>query len=116
SAAQIRALAQEFEIGAHTLDHVVLTHAPDRRAWNEITGAKCWLEDIIGAPCTLFCPPSGRYASRHLRMIDQAGYHAVRTVELMSFDWPRRRGNLLLMPTTVQAWAHDSRTYVQNAT
>jgi len=115
SAPQIRDLAHTFEVGAHTLDHVVLTNTPDGRAWDEITGAKHWLEDVAGVPCTLFCPPRGRYTNRHLQMMDRAGYHAVRTVELMSVDWPRRKGNLLVMPTTLQAWAHDTRSYVQNA-
>ena len=114
SAAQIRELSQTFEVGAHTLGHVVLTRANDRRAREEIFGARKWLEDITGKPCLLFCPPGGRYAARHLRMIEQAGYCAVRTVELLSLDWPRQKGALLSMPTSVQAWSHDARSYLQN--
>ncbi|MEW6450488.1 MAG: polysaccharide deacetylase family protein [Pseudomonadota bacterium] len=114
SAAQIRELSQTFEVGAHTLSHVVLTQAHDRRAHEEIFGARKWLEDITGKPCSLFCPPSGRYSGRHLRMIEQAGYRAVRTVELLSLDWPRQEGALLSMPTSVQAWSHSTRSYLQN--
>jgi len=114
SAAQIRELAQAFEVGAHTLDHVVLTRVRDQQARQEIFGAKKWLEDVTGMPCPLFCPPGGRYAERHLRMIEQAGYRAFRTVELLSLDWPRHDGALLSMPTSVQAWTHDARSYLQN--
>jgi hypothetical protein len=115
SAAQIRDLSEAFEIGAHTLGHVVLTRIGDRQARDEIRRAKDWLEDITGKPCLLFCPPGGRYAKRHQRMAERAGYRAIRSVELLSLDWPRRAGELLVMPTSVQAWAHDARSYVQNA-
>jgi hypothetical protein len=114
SAAQIRELSQTFEVGAHTLGHVVLTRARDEQARQEISGAKKWLEDVTGKPCLLFCPPGGRYAKRHLRMVEQAGYRAIRTVELLSLDWPRLGGALLSMPTSVQAWSHGSRSYLQN--
>jgi hypothetical protein len=113
--AQIRELSNVFDVGAHTLGHVVLTRTSDRQAYLEIAGAKHWIEDVTGRPCPLFCPPGGRYAERHLRMIERAGYRAIRTVELLSLDWPRRAGALLAMPTTVQAWSHDARSYVQNA-
>jgi hypothetical protein len=113
--AQIRELSDVFDIGAHTLGHVVLTRTCDRQAYLEIAGAKHWIEDVTGRPCSLFCPPGGRYAKRHLRMIERAGYRAIRTVELLSLDWPRRDGALLAMPTSIQAWPHDARSYVQNA-
>lgn len=111
----LRQLGLAFEIGAHTLSHTVLTGAPDRIAWQEISGSKCWIEDVIGTPCPMFCPPRGRFSRIHLEMINWAGYRAVRTVELLSLDWPRRHGQLLLMPTTVQAWSHDALSYVGNA-
>jgi hypothetical protein len=115
SAPQIRDLAQVFEVGAHTLGHVILTRTRDRQACREIFGAKRWLEDVTGQPCSLFCPPGGRYGARHLRMIEHAGYSAIRTVEFLSLDWPRRTGALLSMPTSIQAWPHDARSYLQNA-
>jgi hypothetical protein len=113
--AQIRELSETFEVGAHTLRHVILTRVDDGRAWQEIYGSKRWLEDITGKPCPLFCPPSGRYAKRHLRMAERAGFQGVRTVELLSLDWPRRTGALFSLPTSVQVWPHGARSYVQNA-
>jgi hypothetical protein len=115
TAVQIRQLSRTFEIGAHTLGHILLTRTSDQNARQEILGGKQWLEDVTGKPCSLFCPPGGRYGKRHLPMIERAGYSGLRTVELLSFDWPRRLGSLLSMPTTVQGWPHDGRSYLQNA-
>src|SRR5467141_345594 len=48
--AQIRELNAAFELGAHTLHHVVLTGATRQEAWQEIAGSKSWLEDNAGSP------------------------------------------------------------------
>lgn len=115
AAADIRTLAAGFELGAHTLNHIVLTEATEQQAREQITGSKSWLEDITGAPCFLFCPPKGRYAARHLRMIQAAGFLGIRNCELVSLDLPRRELGVLVMPTTIQAYPHRFRTYARNA-
>lgn len=104
SGQQIRDLSQSFEIGAHTLGHVVLTEVTAERARREIVDSKQWIEDVVGAPCSMFCPPKGRYGHRHARMVRQAGYLGMRSTELVSLDFPRLRDGLFLMPTTVQAF------------
>src|SRR4030081_1623482 len=104
TAAHIRKLSAAFELGAHTLHHVVLTGTTEQKAWQEIAGSKSWLEDNIGSPCLLFCPPKGRYAGRHLEMIRRAGYLGLRSSELLSLDSTRRHAGLLVMPTTLQAY------------
>lgn len=113
--AQIRKLSPAFEIGAHTLNHVVLTNATEQQAWLEISGSKSWLEDTTGSPCLLFCPPKGRYASRHLEMIRTAGYLGLRSGELGSLDFPRRQAGLLVIPTSVQAYPHGFGNLARNA-
>jgi hypothetical protein len=113
--AQLRELGHGFELGAHTLHHVVLTGATERQAWEEISGSKSWLEDSTGSPCPLFCPPKGRYARRHLRMIRRAGYLGLRNTELVSLDFPRPQAGLLVMPTTVQAYPHPLLDFARNA-
>jgi hypothetical protein len=113
--AQIRELNAAFELGAHTLHHVVLTGATGQEAWQEIAGSKSWLEDNAGSPCLLFCPPKGRYASRHLEMVRRAGYLGLRSGELVSLDFPRRQAGLLLMPTTLQAYPHRLPAFAKNA-
>jgi peptidoglycan-N-acetylglucosamine deacetylase len=115
TAAQIRELGRFFELGGHTLHHVVLTHATEHQAWQEIAGSKSWLEDSTGSPCLLFCPPKGRYAGRHLGMIRTAGYLGLRSAELGSLDFPRQQAGLLLMPTTLQAYPHPLVDLARNA-
>lgn len=111
---QIRELSKAFEIGAHTLNHVVLTCSTDELAWQEISDSKAWIESVTGSPCAMFCPPKGKYARPHLRMIRKAGYVGLRSVELMSLDHPRRREGTFLMPTTIQAHSDNTLTYVKN--
>jgi peptidoglycan/xylan/chitin deacetylase (PgdA/CDA1 family) len=112
--AQVRQLSCAFEIGAHTLHHIELTRASQQQAGQEIVGGKSWIEDSTGQPCRLFCPPKGKYADRHLHLIRQAGYVGLRTVELLSLDYPRLRAGLLVLPTTVQAYPHGLFTYARN--
>jgi hypothetical protein len=112
----IRRLSSNFEIGAHTLNHVFLANADDATASAEIAGSKTWVEDVIGGPCPMFCPPGGRYKSRHLPMFREAGYTGIRTVEFMSLDFPRLRAGLAEMPTTLQAFPHPAWNYWKNLT
>jgi peptidoglycan/xylan/chitin deacetylase (PgdA/CDA1 family) len=115
TAAQIHELGCCFEIGAHTLDHIVLTHADEYQAEKQIEGSKSWVEDSTGLPCLMFCPPEGKYSGRHLRMMQEAGYIGFRSVELASLDYPRPRAGLMLMPTSVQAYPHRAVVFCKNA-
>src|SRR4051794_28221498 len=113
--AQIRELAQRFEIGAHTINHVFLNGADDATARSEIVDSKKWVRDVTGNDCTMFCPPGGKFPSRHAHFVRDAGYVGVRTVEFMSLDAPRRRADgFLEMPTTLQAFDHPAWNYAKN--
>src|SRR5438270_8257802 len=98
SAAALRDLAGSFEVGGHTIRHVTLTEVSDADARREIAESKAWLEGATGRPCPMFCPPRGKYRRRHLDLIREAGYAGVRTVELLSLDFPRPTAGLLLLP------------------
>lgn len=112
---EIRNLAQRFEIGAHTLNHVFLADADDATAQSEIAGSKKWVEDVTGCRCPMFCPPAGRFRPSHLPMFREAGFIAFRSVEFMSFDRPRSGMNQLLeMPTTMQAFPQPAWGYAKN--
>jgi peptidoglycan/xylan/chitin deacetylase (PgdA/CDA1 family) len=115
SSAQLRSLSQSFEIGAHTLDHVVLTRASDQEAQRQIVRSRQWVEDNTGVECRMFCPPEGRYSSRHLAMIEAAGFIGLRGVELTSLDPPCRVGRLMVMSTSVQAYPHNRIAFARNA-
>jgi len=114
TADQLRQLSTAFEIGAHTLHHHVLTSGTDEQAWREIVCSKSWLESNTGLPCAMFCPPKGKYGSRHLEMVRKAGYVGVRSVELLSLDFPRGKAGILLLPTTIQAYPHGPFAFARN--
>jgi hypothetical protein len=114
SAGKVRELATMFEVGGHTIHHVTLTKTRDDDARREIVESKSWLEDVTGRACSMFCPPRGKYRRRHLNYAREAGYSGVRTVELLSLDFPRPTAGLVLMPTTVQAHPHRLGGYVRN--
>jgi peptidoglycan-N-acetylglucosamine deacetylase len=114
SESEIRRLSQQFEIGGHTINHVVLTRIPDHQAQQEVLSCKNWLEDVTGRHCSMFCFPAGNFATRHLQFVAEAGYAGARTVELMSVDRPRRSGGIALMPTTLQVFDHDCAAYLRN--
>lgn len=115
SAAHIRQLSLAFEIGAHTLHHADLTTATEQQAWQEIAGSKAWLEDNIGQPCRMFCPPKGKYSRRTLEAVRRAGFSGLRSVELLSLDFPRLQAGIMLLPTTIQAFPHGSLALTKNA-
>ena len=113
--ANIRDLANSFEVGAHTVNHVVLTEATHQRASMEIAGSKLWVEDTTGLPCRLFCPPKGRFQGRHVELIREAGFLGFRTAEWFSLDFPRQNaGGLFQIPTTLQAHPHGVLSLAQN--
>jgi peptidoglycan/xylan/chitin deacetylase (PgdA/CDA1 family) len=81
SSAQIRRLHDEgMHIGAHTVNHPILAQLRDEEAWAEIVGSKRTLEDITGAPVTMFAYPNGKpgrdYGPQHVRMVREAGFAA----------------------------------------
>lgn len=113
--AEIRGLSDRgFEVGAHTLDHVDLKTVDESMALHEIGGSKAWVEDLTGRPCRMFCPPKGRFNRRDLRLAQDCGFDGLRTVELMSLDYPRFGPGILVMPTSVQAHPHEWSAYARN--
>lgn len=113
--AGIRELAAQFDIGAHSLRHLNLRQLPPAEARSEIVDSKRYIEDITGAPCSVFAPPGGHYRRSHLEMARQAGYHGMRTVELMSLSHPARQAGFAVLPTSLQMYPHTMHAYARNA-
>lgn len=52
-------IADQFEVGSHTITHRHLTKIPYKEAIYEIGESKVTLEDLLGIEITKFCPPRG---------------------------------------------------------
>lgn len=67
-----------MEIGAHTVNHPILSKIPADEARNEIVTSKRRLEDIIGETVDAFAFPNGKphkdYNSEHVDMVRKAGF------------------------------------------
>lgn len=63
-----------FEIGSHSLTHADLTTLSAADAWDEISGSKAALEDLIHAPVLSFAYPYGATSLLLQRMVQNAGY------------------------------------------
>jgi len=111
---QLRELAKAFEIGAHTLSHVVLPGVADSVAEREIRDSKTYLQDLLGRPVPMFCFPRGRFRARHVRMLTRAGFLGARTTELFSLRPPVHRDGIVLLPTSIQAYPHGPVSYLRN--
>lgn len=115
SPVQVRNLAAVFEVGAHTVHHVELPDVPDSVAEGEIRDSKRQVEGVTGRNCETFCFPKGRFSKRHLPMLRDAGFRGARTVELLSLKRPVSIGGLAVIPTTVQAYPHETFGYLRNS-
>ena len=99
---EIRALGAQFEIGGHTVTHCDMRSLSADAGLEEILGCKQVIEQITGRACRSFCFPMGRYRTRHLDEVWNAGFRVARTVEIMSLDGPRMHHDLYVLPTTMQ--------------
>lgn len=101
----VRALAQDFEIGAHTLTHPYLPDIDAPTAKEEIVGSKRILEEWIDKPVTSFCYPKGGYLPAHQQMVRDAGFARARTTERFA----RTSGeDASAVPTSIHTYDHWS--------
>ena len=78
--AQLRELsAYGFEIGCHSMTHPYLPDLDSAGLQGEIVDPKRKLEDIIGHTVEHFSCPGGRYDSRVVEVVRQAGYRTMST-------------------------------------
>jgi len=76
SAEQIAQLAHNplFMIGAHTLDHPLLTLCTPPEAARQISANKSWIESVTGRPCGSIAYPISDYNADILRASASAGF------------------------------------------
>lgn len=101
----VRALAQDFEIGAHTVTHPYLPDVDAETARKEISGSKRILEEWIGKPVTSFCYPKGGYLPAHQRMVREAGFARARTTERFALTSGE---DSTAFPTSIHTYDHWS--------
>ncbi len=99
----ISQLAEDFEIGAHTLSHPILTQISLDAAQTEILGSKTYLERLAGKPVRSFCYPHGLYNTQLKDILRSAGFTYARTVEQL---WHTTERGAFDAPTTVHAFSH----------
>jgi peptidoglycan/xylan/chitin deacetylase (PgdA/CDA1 family) len=103
AAGAMNELADQFEVGGHTLTHPHLSAIDDRAALAEITDGRDAVEDIVGRRITSFCYPYGDFADSHPDMVRAAGFTSARTVERFCHGLP---DDLFRMGTTLHGYQH----------
>ncbi|MDD2305494.1 MAG: polysaccharide deacetylase family protein [Prolixibacteraceae bacterium] len=109
NASQIKELSNNFEIGAHTTNHVYLDRISKEEAKKEIEQSKEELELIISKPVNGFCFPGGKFRKAHLNIVFQAGYSYARTTKMFYTT-----NKTSLLNTTLQAYDHSRFTYYKH--
>ena len=69
----IKTVGRSFELGSHTVNHVLLNSLADDAALAEIADSKTWTEQLSGRACRMFCFPSGKFRRSQLRFVEKAG-------------------------------------------
>ena len=78
--AELRTLADRgWEIGAHTIGHVVLTHEPLAEVRRQLQRSKADVERWSGRPCRFFAYCNGYHSPALVRELRRAGYEGAVT-------------------------------------
>ena len=81
-------ISRNHEIGAHTLNHPILTQISLKEAEKEITGSKIYLENLVHKSVNMFCYPSGKFNEGIKQVIKKSGFVAARTCKTGNFEFP----------------------------
>ena len=101
----VQKLAEDFEIGAHTLTHPYLPAIDAVTARKEIVASKEVLEEWTSRPVTSFCYPKGGYLPEHEKMVRDAGFARARTVKRFALT---RGDDRYAEPTSIHTYNHWS--------
>jgi peptidoglycan-N-acetylglucosamine deacetylase len=75
-----------FEVGAHTMSHPDLTRLEKSGAFKEISESKLYLEKILNKKVPLFAYPFGYHNKEVERLVEQAGFIAARTIDIIPIN------------------------------
>lgn len=91
-------IANNFEIGSHTISHRYLTQIPFEEAYDEITQSRKMLQEKYGQEITKFCYPRGYANESLIEAVKEAGYDYGRSTAIGYIGNPE---NPYFAPTAV---------------
>lgn len=103
---EIIAISKKHEIGAHTLDHVLLTEISAEEAKKQIAESKSRLEKITGKQIKMFAYPAGNYNVSIINIVKSCGFIGARTIKDWSLD---SSSNVFEMPTSLHVYPNPFR-------
>jgi peptidoglycan/xylan/chitin deacetylase (PgdA/CDA1 family) len=111
-ARDIRVIAERFEVGAHTVNHLPLTQLDPVAAYREIADGKVWLENIASTFVGSFCYPRGKFTKELARLVQVAGFTGARTTMGNIVSRPR---DPFVSGSTTQAFSHSRTIQLRHA-
>jgi hypothetical protein len=109
---EIRQIANNFEVGSHTLNHKPLKYLSDQEASLEINAGKTWLEDTIGKSVIAFCYPQGKFRLRTVSLVKQAGFLGARTCMFNLYAFPK---DPFLFGVSTHGYSHSRTIQLRHA-
>jgi peptidoglycan/xylan/chitin deacetylase (PgdA/CDA1 family) len=109
---EIKALAQGFEVGGHTMNHRPLTGLLARQVCSEVIECKSWLEGITGLRVVAFCYPQGKFNQDVARVVREAGFSGARTCLFNLNGWP---DDPFAWGVSTHAYSHPALIQVRHA-
>jgi peptidoglycan/xylan/chitin deacetylase (PgdA/CDA1 family) len=100
-----------LEIGAHGVDHEIMSEISEGQTMQVVTESKSVLEQALGTEVTMFCYPRGRFASYTIPCLQKAGYRGARTTRMLSTSTEFHK---FQMPTSSQVYPHPPVRYMRN--
>ena len=85
---EIKKISEDFEIGAHSMTHPILTRLDEKNAYKEIYESKKFLESITKNEVKCFSYPRGAYNERIKELVKKAGFIGARTSKRHYFNFP----------------------------
>jgi len=107
---EVRRLSAKFEVGGHSIDHIMLTELAEAEATRQVRQNKLWLENLTGRPVPGFCYVRGHYTPQLKEIVKRAGFEYARTVVNLCATAGR---DAFEMPTTIQFYPHRKSVYLK---
>lgn len=108
---EIKQLDQVHEIGAHDFNHDHLTQLDLKELKNQISGARKYLEDLLGKRIKMFSYPRGEYNQQVKEIVMENGFFGARTVKEFCFEKP---SDFFEMETTLHIYPFPFRKRDKN--